>query len=108
MLEARDAAQGRGLAAAGGTEQRDEFAWTRRKRDAIDGAQAAELLDQPLDLEPRAPASAHRIACTSSDCSTFDASRASASTTSAIRICSVVSAESWRKLPSPYMSKITT
>ena len=50
MLEPGDAAQRRGLAAAGGTEQHHDLAGRHRKADAVDGGPAdRELLAQVGD-----------------------------------------------------------
>ena len=54
MLEPGDAAQGRGLAAAGGTEQHHDLAGRHREADAVDGRPAdRKLLAQVGDVERR-------------------------------------------------------
>src|SRR6266404_7287981 len=54
MLEPCDAAQGRGLAAAGGSEQHDDLACRHGKAYAVDGRPAdRELLAQVGDVERR-------------------------------------------------------
>src|ERR1700722_7966760 len=54
MLEACDAAEGRGLAAAGGPEQDDDLAGRHGKADAVDRRPAdRKLLAQVGDLERR-------------------------------------------------------
>ena len=51
--EARDHAQGRGLAAARGAEQHQEFAIGDRQRDVLDRMEVAVALDQSVDVEAR-------------------------------------------------------
>ena len=49
LLEARQHAQQRGLAAAGGAEQREEFAVVDIEREVVDGDEIAELLGDVLE-----------------------------------------------------------
>ena len=55
MLEAGDAAQRRGLAAAGRAEQDDELAVREGERDAVDGGDVAEGHPQVVEPDLRHP-----------------------------------------------------
>ena len=53
-LEAGEHAEQRGLAAAGGPEQREELVLADVERDAVDGGRPAEALGDAVDREQRA------------------------------------------------------
>ena len=50
-LQARDDAQKRGLAAAGRTEKRNEFAAGKIEGDVVEGAESPERFDDVLDCD---------------------------------------------------------
>jgi hypothetical protein len=58
-LEARDDAQGRGLAAAGGTKQRDKLTGCHLDREPVQGPGRSERAAQVLQQHARAPRPGH-------------------------------------------------
>ena len=51
VFEPGDAAQERGLAAAGGSEEREELAVADRERDPVQGGHVAVAFDDPVDID---------------------------------------------------------